>query len=163
MLSLIINVIFTTMPLALILLFYPSHILGIFNVLFNSILWLGRYALLMHFTVHRDLFNSHYRNFGKLLLNIICPFIGFPPGFYRLQHIAMHHNENNIFDKDLSSTEPYQRDSFCHYLVYFLKYWTYLILLPLYAIKKERYDLAFNCIMGSIIWLSIIITGLFYN
>ena len=66
----------------------------------------------------------------------MCPFIGVPPGFYRLHHVVMHHIENNVFNDDMSSTEPYQRDSFLHFLHYFAKYWTCLLLLPVYAIKQ---------------------------
>jgi fatty acid desaturase len=72
----------------------------------------------------------------------------------------MHHIENNVFDEDLSSTEPYQRDNFGHFLIYFYRYWTHLYFLPMYAIRKERYELAFGAFLGSSIWFSSIFFGM---
>ena len=98
---------------------------------------------MMHYAEHRKLFKQPYDKLGKYLLSIVmCPFIGIPPGMYRLHHVVMHHIENNVFDEDLSSTEPYQRDNFFHFLHYFAKYWSCLMMPPVYAVKKERYELA---------------------
>ena len=65
---------------------------------------------------------ARYHSVLKYLLPYgLCPFFGIPPGMYRLHHVVMHHIENNVFDEDLSSTEPYRRDSFAHWLVYFAR------------------------------------------
>ena len=93
----------------------------------------------------------------------MCPFIGIPPGFYRLHHVVMHHIENNVFNDDMSSTEPYQRDNFFHFLHYFTKYWTCLVLLPIYAVYKERYEMAMTAVAGATTWFTIIGVGLHYN
>lgn len=90
----------------------------------------------------------------------LCPFMGIPPGMYRLHHVVMHHIENNVFDEDLSSTEPYQRDNFAHFCVYYYRYWTHLILLPMYAIRKERYELAATAFLGSSLWFTAIFFGM---
>lgn len=71
----------------------------------------------------------------------------------------MHHVENNVFEEDLSSTEPYQRDSFVNFLIYYFRYWTHIFILPIYAIKKERYELAITAICGVFFWLFTIIYG----
>lgn len=47
---------------------------------------------------------------------LLAPFFGVPSGMYRLHHCVMHHVENNGVGRDLSSTEPYQRDNFLHFL-----------------------------------------------
>lgn len=93
----------------------------------------------------------------------MCPFIGIPPGMYRLHHVVMHHIENNVFDDDMSSTEPYQRDSFFQFLHYFYKYWTCLITLPIYAIKKGRYEMAVTGFLGAFGWMTMIAIGLHYH
>ena len=105
---------------------------------------------MMHYAEHRPMLRKPFGFIGKLILNLICPFIGIPPGLYRLHHVVMHHVENNVFDEDLSSTEPYQRDNVLHFLVYYYRYWTHLILLPLYGIKKQRYDLALLSLSGTL-------------
>jgi hypothetical protein len=42
---------------------------------------------------------------------LLAPLFGVPPGVYRLHHVIMHHVEDNAAGWDLSSTEPFQRDS----------------------------------------------------
>lgn len=69
--------------------------------------------------------------------------MGLPTGMYHLHHVVMHHKENNIMPWDLSSTEPYQRDSVLHWLHYFFRFligaW---VELPYYAIKRGKPMLA---------------------
>jgi len=66
-----------------------------------------------------------------------------PAGSYYLHHIVMHHQANNIFPYDISSTMPYQRDKFSHWLHYMLNFMLHTMLyLPFYAIVKRRYGLA---------------------
>ena len=68
---------------------------------------------------------------------------------YKLHHLIMHHGENNLFPYDLSSTEPYQRDSFVHFLHYWLRFtlaaWAEL---PYYAYCKGRMDL-----LSDVLWM----------
>jgi len=164
MISLILNILFSVVPLTVLLFLYPSHMLGLTICVFKFAMWMQRFILMMHYSEHRQMFKQHYHKLGKHLLNvIICPFIGIPPGLYRLHHVVMHHIENNVFDEDLSSTEPYQRDNFFHFLIYFYRYWTHLYFLPMYAIKKERYELAFTAFSGAFVWISTIAIGLKYH
>lgn len=53
-------------------------------------------------------------NWGLSLL--MAPLFGLPSGLYNLHHAVMHHAEGNASAWDLSSTEPYQRDNFFHFL-----------------------------------------------
>merc|ERR1711937_895803 len=101
--------------------------------------WIQRFILMMHYSEHRRLFKDPYHYLGKHLLNfVIAPFMGIPPGFYRLHHVVMHHVENNYMgeDHDLSSTEEYQRDNFFHFLCYWGKFFSCLIRLPLWSLRK---------------------------
>ena len=163
MLSLILNILFTIVPLSILLFLYPSHWLGATTLAFKFFMWIQRFILMMHYAEHRQLFKQPYHKFGKYLLNfVMCPFLGIPPGFYRLHHVVMHHIENNVFEEDLSSTEPYQRDNFFHFLIYFYRYWTHLYFLPMYAIRKERYELAATAFFGSSVWFGSIFFGIKY-
>jgi hypothetical protein len=164
MISLILNILFTVIPLSILLYLYPSHWLGSFTCLIKFGLWMQRFILMMHYVEHRQLFKKPYHKYGKHLLNVfMCPFLGIPPGMYRLHHVVMHHIENNVFDEDLSSTEPYQRDNFLHFLHYFAKYWACFCLLPMYAIRKERHELALTAFLGTSVWSSLIAAGLYYQ
>ena len=163
MLSLIFNVIIFLITLAAIQLYYPYHIVGIVSYFCVFSLFLQRFILMMHYAEHRPMIQKPFNWAGKLVLNLICPFIGIPPGFYRLHHVVMHHIENNVFDEDLSSTEPYQRDNYFHFLIYYYRYWTHLILLPIYAIKKERYGLALFAFGGGFSWFACMCIGMYID
>jgi hypothetical protein len=118
-------------------------------------MWTQRFILMMHYSEHRRLFKDPYHSIGKHLLNFaISPFIGIPCGFYRLHHVVMHHVENNFFESDLSSTEMYQRDNFFHFLHYVAKYFTCVLLLPLWAYQKEHYDMFFKALLGAAGWFT---------
>lgn len=84
-----------------------------------------------HFISHRPLFKSKFLNVLPHI--IIDPLNGIPPLVYILHHPIMHHMTNNG-KYDISSTEPYQRDSFTAFARYWFKfqveaYWE----LPYYA------------------------------
>ena len=61
MLSTIVNILATTVPLAALLWVYPSHLLGIFNIVFNVAMWMERYILCLHYAEHRTLFEAPSR------------------------------------------------------------------------------------------------------
>ena len=149
MLSTMANILMTTLPLAALLFVYPSHLLGVAIVAFNLITWMERYILMLHYAEHRGIFVNKYWMGNKILPWILAPFFGIPPGMYPLHHVVMHHIENNVFNEDLSSTEPYQRDKFTHFLHYWAKYFASLYGLPLYAIAKGRYALAAQSMLGT--------------
>jgi hypothetical protein len=74
-----------------------------------------RFILAMHYSAHRALFSEKgpYGSAGWLLNNIpqwvLSNFWGMPSGAYYLHHIVMHHQANNCFPYDISSTMPYDR------------------------------------------------------
>lgn len=118
---------------------------------------------MLHYCEHRRLFKDPYHYMGKHMLNFfMCPFFGIPPGFYRLHHVYMHHVENNFFEEDLSSTEPYQRDSFLNYLHYYWTYITLIIKLPLWALYKGHTDIFLQVIVSGTFWAGGTIIGLQY-
>lgn len=72
--------------------------------------------------------------------------------FAGLHHLFMHHIGNNIAMDDLSSTEPYQRDNILHWLQYCGKHMFAFVTLPIYALSKRRFDLAFYAFGGASLW-----------
>jgi fatty acid desaturase len=161
MVSLILNICLTTVPLYIYIFKYPSHVLGGLAFVFTFYMYLQRFVLMLHYSEHRKLFRNPYHSIGKYFLSgFLCMFFGIPPGMYRLHHVVMHHNENNISNEDLSSTEPYQRDNFLHFLIYVFRYFTHMLLLPLYAWRKGRYIMTAVSLVGSLSWLSAIAVGM---
>ena len=108
MISVTLNIILTVGPLTALLWYRPFHLLGFCLAFLKTFMWLQRFMLMMHYSEHRRLFKDPYHSVGKHMMNFfMSPFMGLAPGAYRLHHVIMHHVENNYFEQDLSSTEPY--------------------------------------------------------
>lgn len=148
MLSTMANMLITTGTLSVLLFMYPSTKLGIAVFATNAILWPQRFILMLHYCEHRPLFNNKFKLLRYVMPWVMAPFYGIPQGMYRTHHIVMHHKENNVFKQDLSSTEPYQRDSVLHFLHYWLKFLALLVLLPLFCLKRRRWDALAECGLG---------------
>jgi hypothetical protein len=88
---------------------------------FNILVFMDRFILILHNTSHRPLFKKEYRLLNYYLVWVLGPLFGESPETYFAHHIGMHHIEENLED-DLSSTMPYQRDSFLGWLKYFLEF-----------------------------------------
>jgi len=155
MIHLMLNIVMVMAPS--LLLVYAVHIwecsaltrnlLGAVHVLVLGVGFLERFMLMMHYSSHRSLFKNPQLN--GLLVWCFSPFMGVPAGMYHLQHVIMHHIENN-HALDISATEDYQRDS----PFAFARYWFHFVFLiwfelPLYCLKSKRYE-----------WLGTSVTGL---
>lgn len=104
--------------------------------------FMQRFTLLLHFTEHCGLFAGVFRPLNLLLPIVISPFFGIPSGMYYLHHVVMHHVENNVFPWDLSSTMPYQRNNFGHFLFYWFRFWfACWIELYYYGLRRGRFAL----------------------
>jgi hypothetical protein len=106
-----------------------------------------RTILGMHYSAHRALFHRRLGLLGRALNHLpqllLAPFYGMPPGSYYIHHCIMHHQENNVFPFDLSSTAPYQRDSPLHLLHYAANFVLHtLAYLPLLLLRKRRFGVA---------------------
>ena len=115
----------------------------IFTWVFNG----QRFILAMHYAAHRPLFSRNLGVLGAVLnafpQTILSNFFGMPAGAYYVHHCVMHHQANNFFPYDVSSTMPYQRDSPLHFIAYVLNFMIHTFLyLPFYALRKKRYELA---------------------
>jgi len=106
-----------------------------------------RFILAMHYAAHRPLFSpKHLGRFAAAALNVfpqvvLSNFYGMPCGTYYVHHCIMHHQANNFFPYDISSTMPYQRDSPFHFVAYVINFMIHTMLyLPFYAFRKRRFD-----------------------
>lgn len=123
----------------------PSHLIGLLYNVLNLTVFLKRFVLMLHYSQHTSPFKKEYKWINTYIAYVLAPFFGIPSGQYYLHHIVMHHVENNVFPTDLSSTMPYQRDNFLHFIHYYLRYLCAIwIELPYYAFKKGRKRLAFT-------------------
>lgn len=118
----------------------PWYYIAIPTVIRFILLCAPRFVLALHFASHRPIISPNWLN--TLVLEIITPLMGIPCGAYRSHHIIMHHKENNIYPQDLSSTMPYQRDNFFHFLHYWFRFeFCVWLELPLAMIRKGFYAL----------------------
>lgn len=78
---------------------------------------------------------------------LLAPLFGIPSGMYRLHHCVMHHVSNNAGGADVSSTEPWQRDSLRHFLCYWARHAAAAWLeVPLFALRSSRWALTGACL-----------------
>jgi fatty acid desaturase len=123
-------------------------------------LFMDRYILMLHATAHRPLFRREWRFLNRYIPWVIGPFCGETPESYFAHHLGMHHKEENLSD-DLSSTMPYRRDSFRHWLRYFLRF--LLLCLPelvMYLLRKRRQRLAYRVAVGELgFWAAVLVLG----
>ncbi|KAJ8601032.1 hypothetical protein CTAYLR_007961 [Chrysophaeum taylorii] len=116
-----------------------------------------------HFTSHAPLFEWRALN---ILPNIFLdPLMGIPPVVFLLHHPVMHHVGNNGY-YDVSSTEPFLRDSWIAFANYWLRFQIgAYVELPLYALQTGRTDWCLTAVafIGSFFyvvrWLATNVSG----
>jgi len=132
---------------------------GLFHLFLVYFFYTQRFILMLHYSEHKRLFKPQSK---FTFLHTYCPFIlspifGIPSGCYRLHHVVMHHLEDNMFPEDLSSTMPYQRDNFLHFLHYWGKFFFCIHFeLPYYAFKSRRYDMFAQNVICHSLWIGAI-------
>lgn len=125
---------------------WARHLCGVAHVVTLLVLFLERFMLMMHFSSHRTIFRNEALN--SAIVWIYAPFFGVPNGVYKLHHVIMHHIENN-HELDSTSTEPFQRDSWAHFLQYWARFvFGVWIELPLYCLQTKRWEWAQRLLAG---------------
>lgn len=121
------------------------------------------YILMLHNTSHRRLFKKEHAWMNNIIPWVMGPFFGESPETYFSHHIGMHHPENNLHD-DLSTTMPFQRDSFGGFMRYVGRFLA-LGLLDLigYHKRKGRDSLRTRTIVGELSFYAVCIALLFVN
>ena len=110
-------------PLAAALLFVPG-VRSVWTVGAYYLLIFGMmdsYILGMHMHYHRNWFKN--KKVNGIMPNFVGFFFGQTLLTYWAHHLAMHHPEDNDMT-DLSTTQPFQRDSLAHLLFYQLSFVT---------------------------------------
>lgn len=109
-----------------------------------------RFTLLLHNLSHIPSVYGPFRKVGRYALAYLGLFFGQTPATYRAHHVGMHHREENGAD-DLSSTLPFQRDSFLDFLRYFLSFlFGTIYLLPNYFWRRDRKDWSMMALFGEL-------------
>lgn len=161
-LSLILTLIFVS---AAVVLFIPGNFRWWMAPIYWALyLWfLGPFILMLHNTCHRKLFKREYKALNHYIPWALGIFFGQPPESYFVHHIGMHHADGNLPD-DLSSTMPYQRDSFVDWMKYAGRF--VLMGLPdlyLYMKRRGRHRLATRLLRGELGFLAITALALLWN
>lgn len=127
------------------------------------IFFLGPHLLMLHNICHRSPWKKSFKRPFDILVSVLGLLFGLPPMIYFHHHIKMHHKEGNSIS-DLSTTEPFKRDSFLGWLRYFGGFiFTLPFELPLYFLKRGRKDYALNVILGYILFYTTLITAYRFN
>lgn len=126
--------------------------------------FIDRYNLMAHCTIHRPLFKRQYKFWNNYISWVLGPFFGHTPESYFVHHMGMHHKEGNQIT-DLSTTMPFQRDKFSHWLMYWGRFMTIgLIDLFRYHIKKGRTKMVKWLAIGEgTYWTSVVLLGTFVS
>lgn len=145
----------------------PGPYIWYFAVAYGLVwgLWvLDRYILMLHCTSHRILFKKQYGFLNHVIPRVFGPFFGEPPEGYFVHHMGMHHPENNMHT-DLSSTLKYQRDSFVHWVRYFVRFFFFVSFeLAYYHFEKKSYRMAARAVVGEYgFWAVVVLLATFVN
>merc|ERR1711871_341237 len=150
MIDLIFNLTVLIIPSAILQFSLPAFLepysfyVGCAHLVLVYVFFVQRFILCLHYSEHKRLFkaSSPLVALHAYLPYFLCNFFGIPGGVYRLHHVVMHHLEDNMFPEDLSSTMPYQRDNFLHFLHYWARFCFGIHFeLPFYAFKAKRYGM----------------------
>lgn len=153
------NVSATVLPAALATFALPawSKVFGPLYFAVTYTLYLERFLLALHYSQHRKLFKTGCNYLNWIAPMLLLPLFGVPSGLYRFHHCVMHHSENNWYPKDLSSTEPYQRDHLPHFLIYWLRYLIGIwVELPMYAVKAKRWPMVLQCLSFEVAYVGLV-------
>ena len=119
-------------------------------LVWNIVIYLGPFILMMHNTSHRPLFKKRYRLLNHYIPWVLGPFYGETPETYFGHHVVMHHVENNLPD-DLSCTMNYRRDSIKSFAIYFFLFFIFGITdLSYYFKRKEKWNFLRKIMLGEI-------------
>ncbi len=123
----------------------------------------GRYGLMLHANGHRPIFRREWRFLSNYVPFVLGPFLGHTPTSFAAHHMWMHHAENNMLG-DGSSTMPYRRDHFPHFLHYWFRFFAFGHMhLIRYLWLRGRTKTVFRFIGGELFWLGLVAVALWVN
>jgi fatty acid desaturase len=157
--KLVLRILLVMLPLV-VWMYWPGQFSWWVAVVYLTLNWaifLAPYILMLHCTSHRPLFKREYDWMNNFIPWFVGPLFGETPETYFGHHMGMHHPENNLKD-DLSTTMPYQRDSFAG----FMHYWATFFFggikdLYDYFTRKNRLKLRRNITLGELSWYAAVL------
>ena len=162
----IIMMTFLQMPVSLGMFLLSPKAVAIATLPYIGYIFLGygaRYGLMLHATGHRPLFKREYQWMWNYLPFVLGPWLGHTPTSFRAHHMFMHHAENNMLG-DHSTTLPYTRDSFPHFVHYWARFFFLgLVHTPRYLALRGRGSIAWNLMLGELAWLAMVMVALTVN
>jgi hypothetical protein len=137
--------------------------LAVAYLLVNGLVFLDRFILMLHNTSHRTLFKPRYRLLNLYIPWVLGPFFGETPETFYSHHVGMHHFESNL-PEDLSTTMPYERDRFTHFLHYYGVFMSRGIVdLGRYLTRKGRVKIRERMFLGELSFMLVAGLLLFVN
>ncbi len=124
--------------------------------------YLGPFILMLHNTSHRVLYKKKYDLLNKYIPWVLGPMVGQSPGTYYAHHMGIHHADGNL-PKDLSSTMPYQRDSFIDFMKYYLRFMVSYPQMISYFRRNKRFKMLRMLVVGEVFHIALILGLLYWN
>jgi hypothetical protein len=129
-----------------------------------TVWYAGPFTLLLHNHIHNNgVLARHLWLLDGGFPYLIGPLMGHTWNSYFYHHVKHHHAEGNG-PEDLSSTLRYQRDEWSEFARYVGRF-LFLVWaeLPLYFLRKKRYELAVKCVCWELGSYGFITTMAYYN
>lgn len=154
------------LPMAMVIFLLPPKIIALLAVPYIGFVFLsfgGRFGLMLHAVGHRPIFKRKFRFVQNYIPWVLGPFLGHTPTSFAAHHMWMHHAENNMLG-DGSSTLPYQRDRFSHFLHYFFRFFLMgPVHLSRYLSLRGRRRIATRFLLGEAAWYLMAAFALYLN
>ena len=123
---------------------------------FTFLMFGGRYGLMLHATGHRPIFKREYRWMQHYIPFVLGPLLGHTPTSFEAHHMMMHHVENNMLG-DQSTTLPYRRDHFPHFLHYWFRFFALSYLhIGRYLWLRGKLKTFARLMGGELVWLAMV-------
>lgn len=155
----------TVVPLAALMFFLPPWAVALAALPYIGFVFLnfgGRYGLMLHATGHRMIFKREYQ-WMQWYIRFLGLFLGHTLTSFAAHHMYMHHAENNMLG-DLSSTLPYKRDKFTHFLHYWFRFFFFgYIHVPIYMLLRGRGKILRRFLAGELAWVAIVACAMWVN
>jgi fatty acid desaturase len=166
-------VVFVNLSLQMTLFLLPAavtfFVVGSFSWWWAAAYWaflflafLDRFILMLHCTCHRPLFKKTHKFWNNYIPWVLGPLVGESPEAYFVHHMGMHHREGNLLG-DLSTTMPFQRDKFTHWVRYWGRFMT-LGIFELLRYHRTRPKMTRRLILGeTTYWAVVWALGIFVS
>lgn len=162
---LILKISITIVPLAFYIIFSRPFNIWVAVVYFLLVfaVFFAPYVLMLHNISHRRLFKTKFSFLNAYPTWFLGIFFGESPETYYSHHMGVHHPENNCIE-DISTTIKFRRDSFIHFMYYYLRFFLFgLVDLTTYFFRKKKYKMMVKTIIGEYTYIALAVATCIYN